>query len=189
MSITNSQRIRNILNGDVTKSTKIVAGYSKKNEEHNDGDEWLDGDGKTWTIKNGIKQNVTKLDKIRSSINIPYVCPKCKRPMNKRLDKKFYLLRESCFDCVIEEDNTRIAEGTFKEYSKEIITKNVNSFVIDLKQELNEYANGAGSKHFISEHGEVEDWIGGKTKEELTKIYDSKLEKLDTMINETLKTE
>ena len=57
------QRMRNIITGDTGARTQIQTGYEKKDEVHKEGDVWIE-DGKKWTIKNGIKQTVTKLDEL-----------------------------------------------------------------------------------------------------------------------------
>ena len=43
-------------------------GYTKKQEFHEEGDMWEE-DGRTWTIKDGIKQNITRLDKTKESLD------------------------------------------------------------------------------------------------------------------------
>ena len=48
------QRMRNIVKGDYTKSVSTQVGY-KKSDKKVEGDVWEEA-GKTWTIKNGIKQ-------------------------------------------------------------------------------------------------------------------------------------
>ena len=60
------QRMRNIVKGDYTKSIKTQIGY-KRLEERSEGDVWEDGN-KIWTIKNGIKQNVSKMQKVRDFV-------------------------------------------------------------------------------------------------------------------------
>ena len=58
------QRVRNIVNKDFTSKTKLQTGYKKAYEHHVEGDVWEDK-GKKWTIKNGLKQNITKLDEVK----------------------------------------------------------------------------------------------------------------------------
>ena len=69
------QRVRNIVNKDFNSKTKNQTGYQKKYLTHSEGDIWEES-GKTWTIKNGLKQNITKLDNFKKSIRIPLACPK-----------------------------------------------------------------------------------------------------------------
>ena len=54
-------RARNLVNKKFTDKTKIQSGYQKVYSKHTEGDVWEES-GKTWTIKNGIRQNITKLE-------------------------------------------------------------------------------------------------------------------------------
>ena len=53
--------MRNLITGKTGASSGSQIGYCKKEEEHKEGDVWTEGK-KTWTIKNGIKQTVSKLE-------------------------------------------------------------------------------------------------------------------------------
>jgi len=181
--LTNSQRIKNILDGKFTENTKIVSGYKKSKEEHIEGDVWEE-DKKKWTIKNGIKQSVTKLDDLRNLITMPILCPKCHKPMKKHLDKKFWSMRSMCMDCVIEEDNQRIENGTFKDYTKQVMQNNITSFTKDIKEQVKSYIDSYGAKHFVTEGGDVEEWIGTQNKKEVEKTMNDKIEKLETIVQE-----
>ena len=68
-------RARNLVNKDFNKRTAVGIGYEKKREKHSEGDIWEE-DGRTWTIKNGVKQNVTRLDSAKKLAQIPLTCPK-----------------------------------------------------------------------------------------------------------------
>ena len=57
-------RARNLIMGKTGASTGIQIGYNKKTEDYKEGDVWTENK-KTWTIKNGIKQTISKLDKIK----------------------------------------------------------------------------------------------------------------------------
>ena len=77
------QRARNIITGQTGNRTKITAGYEKKNVTRGEGDIWEEN-GKTWTIIDGLKQTVTKHDKIRKLVQMPLVCPSCNKPMKAK---------------------------------------------------------------------------------------------------------
>ena len=77
------QRVRNIVNKDFTGKTKIQSGYQKTYTKYSEGDVWEES-GKTWTIKNGIKQNITKLDYLKKQARVPLSCPKCEKSMKHR---------------------------------------------------------------------------------------------------------
>lgn len=51
------QRLRNLVQGKYGDKTTVGVGYSKKYINHEEGDVWEEN-GRQWTIKNGIKQNV-----------------------------------------------------------------------------------------------------------------------------------
>ena len=57
-------RIRNIMTGDTDSRTTAGVGYSKKEIVRQEGDVWEE-DGRQWTVKDGIKQNITRLDRQR----------------------------------------------------------------------------------------------------------------------------
>jgi hypothetical protein len=69
------QRLRNLVQGKYGDKTTVGVGYSKKYEHHKEGDVWEEN-GRQWTIKNGIKQNVTKLDLAKEAHVLPLLCPK-----------------------------------------------------------------------------------------------------------------
>ena len=57
------ERVRNLVRGKANESAETQVGYKKKTEDYKEGDIWIEN-RKTWTIKNGIKQTISKLDKI-----------------------------------------------------------------------------------------------------------------------------
>jgi 3-methyladenine DNA glycosylase AlkC len=61
-------------------------GYKKKTIDYKEGDIWTENK-KKWTIKNGIKQTISKLDAIKKEVFVPLCCPKCSKVIKHRLDK------------------------------------------------------------------------------------------------------
>ena len=80
------ERIRNLMTKKANNSTVIGIGYEKKEEIHKEGDTWSEND-RIWTIKDGLKQNITKLDKAKETYFLPLFCPKCGKVMKNRNDK------------------------------------------------------------------------------------------------------
>ena len=60
------ERLRNIIKGKSSERTGQGIGYTKADEFHKEGDIW-EADGRKWTIKDGVRQNITKLDKFKTS--------------------------------------------------------------------------------------------------------------------------
>lgn len=154
------QRARNLLTGKANERTAIQGGYEKDKQDRKEGDVWEEN-GRKWTIKNGLRQTVTKFDAIKKMINLPLTCPSCKKPMKLNdLNKKMYAIHQTCFDCVIERETRLKAQGEFEEYQKAILNGNKNSMLEDLERALDGWMTQTES--FVSEDGVMEDWSKGK---------------------------
>ena len=94
-------RARNLIMGNSGDSSETQIGYKKKRIDYKEGDVWKEN-GKTWTIKDGIKQTISKLDAIKKEVFMPLCCPKCSKIMKGQLDKPNYKVHKMCFNCVIE---------------------------------------------------------------------------------------
>mgnify|MGYP003132516769 FL=1 len=161
------QRVRNIVNKDFTKKTKIQSGYQKNKSRYQEGEIWEEG-GKTWTIKNGIKQNITKLDGAKKALRVPLSCPKCGGPMGHHLAKKMFKIHGFCFDpCTVEMESSLRKAGLYKEYERKMISGNIVSFLEDIENWVSNSVNDQLS--FVTEAGDVEDW-GGMSKNTKEKI-------------------
>ena len=160
-------RARNLLMGKSNASTGTQIGYNIKTEDHKEGDIWTEG-RKTWTIKNGIKQTVSKLDKIKKEVFMPLCCPKCSNVMKKRLDKPNYKIHKMCYDCVINFEHKLKIKGEYDNYIKKLKAKNSLDIVDEMESYLLDAIN-TSNEGFVSEDGVVERWVGGVNKVELTK--------------------
>ena len=76
------ERLRNLMQGKYGEKTRSSVGFTNPQEFYNEGDIW-ESDGRTWTITNGIKQNITKLDKAKKAHTMPLFCPKCGKLMKR----------------------------------------------------------------------------------------------------------
>ena len=123
------ERMRNLIQGKYGKKTSTGIGYTKKQEHHEEGDVWED-DGRQWTIKDGIKQNITKLDKAKKAHLMPIFCPDCSKPMTYWQDKNFYNLYKRCFSCQVDFEGELRVKGLFEEYRNNIIN-NLNSVITE----------------------------------------------------------
>lgn len=168
-------RIRNIINKKYQDSTKIQSGYSKEEIIHNEGDIWEEK-GQKWTIKNGIKQNVTKLDRFKSLSFVPMFCPKCSKLMNHNTDKRMYHLHKMCMNCVSVMETQLKLEGKYEEYEKNIISNNIINTMDDIEKEYIEFLNT--SSNFITEGGDIEEWKGKQNKEKLMEEFKAFKEKI-----------
>jgi len=155
------QRMRNLITKDYSAKTQSQVGYSKEYIERNEGDIWEENN-KTWTIKNGIKMTVSKLDDIKKILQLPLTCPKCTKHMkNFELNKKMYSIHKMCFNCVIEFETKLKMLGTYKEYERNIIDKGLDVYIKELEDFLLELALNDNNESFITEAGDIEKWSGG----------------------------
>lgn len=160
------QRVRNLVNKDFTAKTKIQSGYTKSSKRYKEGDIWEDG-GKTWTIKNGLRQNITKLDSAKKALRVPLCCPKCGGPMKHHLAKKMYKIHGFCFDpCTVEYEGSLKKAGLYKQYEKRMMQGNMKAFAKDIEQWAIELVNTRDT--FVTENGEVEDWKNNNNSFEKT---------------------
>lgn len=152
-------RARNLLTGKSGASSETQVGYKKKRVDYKEGDVWVENK-KTWTIKDGIKQTVSKMDAIKKEIFMPLCCPKCSKVMKKRLDKPNYKHFKMCFDCVIDFESSLKNKGKYEAYIKESRLKNRLTEIDEMESMFLDLANQS-NEGYISEHGELERWKGG----------------------------
>jgi len=171
------QRVRNIVNKDFTGKTKLQAGYQKSSKRYKEGDVWEEN-GKQWTIKNGIKQNITKLDTVKKLVRIPLSCPKCGGSMRHHLAKKMYKIHGFCFDCTIDMEASLRKAGLYKQYEKRMMQGNMKAFVDDIESWVLDSIDNDST--YVTEQGDVEDW-GKMSKEYKKQVIDALADLRDTL--------
>lgn len=152
------QRIRNLVNKDFTGKTKIATGYTKATIHREEGDVWEE-DGRTWTIKDGVRQNVTKLDQVKDLYRVPLRCPKCNGPMQHWLAKKMYRIHGFCFDpCTVEYEAELRKAGLYEQYEKRMMQGNMKAFIKDIEEWALDNFNY--NETIVTEQGDIESWNG-----------------------------
>lgn len=164
------ERIRNLVKKDFTSTTKQQSGYKKSTKRHKEGEIWEES-GKTWTIKNGIKQNVTKLDAAKKAVQIPLTCPKCGGSMSYHLSKKIYKINKMCFDCFIDYEAELRKNGLYEDYLMHARKGNLKYFIKELEDKFKEALEADDT--FVTEQGDIEDWNVNKTavKQQMTEKF------------------
>lgn len=178
------QRLRNLVSKDYTAKTTTQIGYTKKHQQHKEGDVWEES-GRKWTIKNGIKQTVNKLDGIKKLVVMPLSCPNCGRPMVKgRVDKYMYSIHRKCFDCVIEYETKLKAEGKFEDYQNNIKKQTISVHIKELEEVLLDLSMATSEESFVTEDGDIENWkVKDDHRQELIEGIKEYIQKLKDMIN------
>lgn len=178
------QRMRNIITKDYGAKTGVQIGYTKDYVEHKEGDVWEEN-SKTWTIKNGIKMTVTKLDLVKKSLQMPLTCPNCNQPMNKgRLDKTMYSIHKQCSDCVIKYETELKRQGKFEEYQQNINKQSIVYHIKEMENVLLELALNQSEESFVTEAGDIESWKGkGIDQQKLIQDIQEYIQKLKDIVS------
>jgi len=158
-------RLRNLVKKDFNGSVSTQIGYSKAKEFHAEGDIWEENN-KTWTIKEGIRQNITKLDAFKKLSQMPLVCPKCKNPMKSENVKIMYKIHGMCLNCVVDFEMSLKLKGKYEEYERAFISGNIKSFLKDYEAFINNAISNHNSS-FVTEDGDIEVWKGKIDKEKI----------------------
>ena len=166
------QRMRNLVTGDYGSQTKKQTGYKKYKNKKAEGDVWEEK-GRTWTIKNGVKQNLRKLGKAKEYSKIPLKCPSCSDAMNTQQDKFMYTHHGHCLHCQTQAEFQMRREGTYDNWVIDNVKKNFASWKLEKQEQFKQHLKDINSKHFITEVGLVEDWseVDSQTKEYMVEKF------------------
>ena len=173
------ERLRNLVKGKTGEKIGQSVGYRKENSFHDEGDVWEES-GRTWTIKDGIKQNITKLDKVKKKHITPLFCPNCKTQMKNKFDDDYYKIHKMCFNCVVDFEHNLKKSGLFEAYEKNIINSEIEGFIENFKVYVEEELNQSNNS-FITEQGDVEKWDGGLNRDKVLESLDKTIDHLRKM--------
>ena len=160
--------------------SKLFVTTEGKRTNHKEGDIWTEN-GKEWTIKNGLKRTVSRMDAARKQVFTPLACPICNGPMKHQLDEKMWTYNQRCFSCTIDMEHEIMKAGNWDEYVRTRITANADAFCEDMETTLNEFIQDSVTKTNVTEDGMVEKW---KDADQwfLKSVVDKEVEELKTKI-------
>jgi hypothetical protein len=178
------RRIRNLVSGNQGDATQTQVGYSRKHIERKDGDVWEEN-GKTWTLKNGIRISISKLERAKTYAYTPILCPTCSKPMKGQHDKKMFRIHKMCLNCVIDMETKLKIEGKYEEYEKNTIKNNANFMLDEFENGFDDFLNSFDATGFVTEQGDIEDWHvkaldKQKIREQVTKDLEEARAKLNS---------
>jgi len=148
-------RARNLIKKDLSAKTVDGIGYTKAQIAYKEGDIWEES-GRTWTIKNGLRQNITKLDGAKKALQVPLTCPKCGGSMKHHLAQKMYKIHKMCFNCVIDYEAELRKAGLYESYERNMMQGSMKAFARDIEQWVLDTLSETNS--FVTEQGDLEDW-------------------------------
>jgi len=172
-------RMRNLIQGKHGEKVGHSVGYSKNDQNYKEGDIW-EADGRKWTIKDGIKQNITKLDKAKKAHMMPIFCPCCGSKMHTDIDKPYYNIHKKCLNCVVEFEHELRVAGLYDAYEARIINSDIDGFIDDFTKFIASELSLTNNS-FISEQGYLEKWAGGPDKDKVLKGLEKTIEHLNSL--------
>jgi hypothetical protein len=179
------QRMRNLVSGNYGDKTKIQTGFVNTKLVYVEGDIW-ESKGKTWTIKNGIKQTINKLDEARKAIRVPLTCPKCNDPrMTKLAYKKIYMRYGFCPNCLAKFEKQLRKDGLYDDYVSKLNKSSNESWIRQMTAEYQDWLESRDSDGYITESGDIEDWTGGESKESLEAKFVTRQEEVKKQLEES----
>lgn len=159
----NIKAINQMLSGTHRSQNKTTVGYQSKEEDRNIGDKWIDNNGIQWEQKDGYKVSSAKaLEAVMAAIKalkMPSTCPKCNNEMkNNQYNKKMWSVHKMCFDCVIDMEHEHRINGTYEQYEKDLMRKNIEAWLRDAKAEMGAIKELLTKAEFVNSDGTVEKW-------------------------------
>jgi hypothetical protein len=171
-------RVRNVMSGQAGERTVDGIGYTKQQIHRKEGDVWTEN-GREWTIKDGLRQNLTKLDKAKEAV-MPMFCPSCNHIMKERLDAPIYKFFKRCYNCQAEFEMRLKIKGLWEDYKRELDNSAIDQMISGYKNWV-EDALTESNQGFISEAGEIQNWKGGINKELASKSMQETIEYLESL--------
>jgi hypothetical protein len=174
------QRMRNLVTNKQGEKTSISIGYNKDVNERKEGEQWEEG-GRTWTIQNGIKLNVTKLDQAKKTATMPLFCPSCSKIMKHKFDKGFYMQYHKCYDCILNFEVQLKRKGLWEAHVQKIHNSDIEGLKYDFTAFMESLLTDS-NQGYVTEQGDVEQWTSsGADKELLKKQLDETITYLDSL--------
>jgi len=173
------ERLRNLVKGKYGDKTTIGVGYNGvSKEDHKEGDIWEEN-GKKWTIRDGIKENVTKLDNFKKAA-VPLFCPECKQIMDKQLDPFYYKSYNCCLDCRTKFETRLKIEGKWEDYCKQTFNQEIDEHIKDRIKYIENLLLETNN-NFITEAGDIEKWVGNIDKKRAQESLDEIIKYLTSL--------
>ena len=173
------QRLRNLVKGKHGDKITVGVGYTKEQvSDHIEGDIW-EQDGRKWTIRNGVRENITKLDKFKKAA-VPLFCPTCKTVMESQLDPHYFKAYGSCLNCRTKFETKLKLEGKWESYTNNLHNIEIDNTIEEYKSFM-EDALSESNNNFITEAGDVQKWVGGIDKNRATEAMEETIKYLNSL--------
>ena len=138
------------------------------------GEEYTDRNGTTW-IRNE-EGTLEQKNSFLGKFTMPMFCPEkgCGKIMKGKADNKMWTYHGKCMDCVAKEETQMRIDGTYKNYERNKIQANIESWVKDMESLLVEWNKDQAKEKvqfIMNASGEMETWdTKGSENKELKKL-------------------
>jgi|TARA_R100000995_G_scaffold22011_1_gene9329 hypothetical protein len=137
--MSNIEKIKKMAKGIYNRPIQI--GYEgKTTHQRKEGEEWTDARGRSWTIKDGKRKQITKIpprgfDK----------CNDCEKLILKKLDQDTYNRMQRCYYCQIDFEMKLRKEGKWKDWVEEMETQRWEAVLAEYEAEMNLHDESKGA--------------------------------------------
>ena len=136
----NIEKVKKLIAGVGGKGS-IRVGYTPKSiSMRKEGEEWTEANGRSWTIKNGKRKQITKIpprgfDK----------CKDCEKLILKTIDQQTYNRMQKCYHCQLYFETELKRKGKWEEWVQEMETKRWESVLAEYKSEMKDIKEADGA--------------------------------------------
>jgi hypothetical protein len=177
-----------------TDDNQKTFGYEKKAEvKRQEGEVWVDAEGKEWEQKNGFKINKTQMDDVRQYLQKLSTCSAedCKTAKYDRVDKKTIVKTGYCLDCLQKLELELKTDGTYPFYEDYKISLNQLAYIRDLKAQYEEAYDGIKNQiEMVNEDGTISKWDWpidvNEVKADLQKDIDGAYDAIEALLERKL---
>ena len=120
------------------------------------------------------------MDKFKKMGKVPLFCPECNTLMKKHLDSKVFPAYQKCFDCVVDYEAQLQKEGKLEEFHQSLRDQHIDTAIDGFKSFMAD-AMKQSNQNYVTEAGDVENWKGGESKEQMEKYLQEGIEFLESM--------
>ena len=131
-----------------------VSMYVPSTHKREDGETWVDADGKDWEMKNGVARSISKLQEAKR----PWWCPECNKGLNGKADERAYAIFAKCHRCVVKEETDRRIDGSWHLFQRLKMVDNAIAYVNDYLEQFLDVKEGLSNPKNYFVDGRWEEW-------------------------------
>ena len=118
---------------------RVSIGYEgKTTNQRKEGEEWTDARGRSWTIKDGKRKQITKVPPRGFDKCNGWEGSDCEKLILKTIDQETYNRMGRCRVCQLEFEADLHRKGEWNEWVTEMEKKRLESIIAEYKQEMGE---------------------------------------------------